>query len=134
MRAWSLARRRLRTLGRTGDRRSKMALAFLLSRQCLLTDGIHLHPHQLSTILQQVSDEIALMLDGVSLFDNEHGHQPVRNQEKYNQHGQHGVFLGHRWLVHDWDLGEGIQRAPRICPAALVDSRMQLAHHKLSYL
>ncbi len=87
----SLGRRSLgrRSLNR-GSRR--VALTFRPSR-LLIGDGLAFHGPQFCAVGHQYLDEIALRLNDRTLFDDQHGHQTVGEQEHHGEQRNESPLL-----------------------------------------
>lgn len=96
----------------------------------LILDGLTLHPRQFYAIAQHFLDQAALGLNSRALLDDEHCHQPIRDNKQDRQQWQQAYFSRRdgslRIYCHICEHG---QSAPRFQPHFRgLPEKMQLGH------
>jgi|SRR5712691_7553803 len=59
----------------------------------LIAESLDLHAPELSAVTIKNLNKISLRLDHRTLFNNQHGHQAVGDDEQHGQNGQKAVLL-----------------------------------------
>src|SRR5579862_2922174 len=99
-----------RGLGLSLDGRGLNLWGLGLGREgiCTVLLSFQLNGREFGAVAEQFANQGALRLDGLSLLDNQHGHEAIGDQKQDGQHRQPAAFLGSsRSLDHGYG-GYGI--------------------------
>ena len=96
----------------------------------LILDGLTFHPRQFYAVAQHFLDQAALGLNGRTLLDDEHCHEPIRDHKQNGQQRQQAYFFRRDGSLRIYrHISEHGQGAPRFQPLFRgLPDRMQLGH------